>query len=99
MSDSQTSKLSSSGGESAQNLRLENPSKRAEYLTLIDRLLETSFQKAQSKYCKNSERISWIRAITGLVMAGSAVLKDEDLDSIEKRLEALENLRGPEVKK
>jgi hypothetical protein len=93
LENSEVSKLSSSDVKSAQKLSLENPSKRQEYLDLIDRLLETSFAKAQSKYCKNSERISWIRAITGLLMAGSAVLKDEDLDSIEKRLEALENLK------
>jgi hypothetical protein len=86
-------KSSGSVDGSAKKLCLENPSKRQEYLDLIDRLLETAYSKAQSKYCKNSERISWIRAITGLVMAGAAVLKDEDLDSIEKRLEALENLK------
>jgi hypothetical protein len=82
--------------ENGGKLNLKAPSRRGEYLTLIDRLLETSFTKAQSKYCQNSERIGWIRAITGLVTAGAAVLKDEDLDDIERRLQKIEqqeNLR------
>jgi len=82
--------MAESNIENGGKLNLESPSKREEYLTLIDRLLETSFKKAQSKYCKNTERVSWIRAITGLIVAGSAVLKDQDIDDIEKRLSLLE---------
>jgi len=78
---------------------LENPTKRQEYLDLIDRLLETSFTKAQGHYCKNSERIAWVRAISGLIVAGSSVLKDEDLDDIEKRLEKIENEKVKGTKK
>jgi len=76
--------------EEVKKLDLKNPSKRQEYLDLIDRLLETAFTKAQSKYCKNSERVAWIRAITGLIKAGADVLRDSDLEDILKRLEILE---------
>jgi hypothetical protein len=79
--------------ENGGKLNLKSPTKRQEYLDLIDRLLETSFTKAQGHYCKNSERIAWVRAISGLIVAGSAVLKDEDLDDLEKRLEKIENER------
>ena len=83
--------------ESHGKLDLKNPSKRQEYLTLIDRLLETAFEKASNKYTKNSERVSWIRAITGLIVAGSAVLKDSDLDELQLRLDRLEqSFRGSE---
>jgi hypothetical protein len=71
-------------------LDLKNPSKRQEYLDLIDRLLEVSFEKAQGHYTKNAERIGWIRAITGLVKAGAEVLKDVDLEELSKRLDELE---------
>lgn len=73
-------------------LDLKDPSKRQEYLDLIDRLIETSYTKAQGKYTKNAERIAWIRAITGLVKAGADVLKDVDIDELSKRLAKLEGL-------
>jgi hypothetical protein len=89
-----------SSQESDKNLNLDSPekglcnshSKRQEYVDLIDRLVETAYTKAQGKYCKNSERISWIRAITGLVNAGNQVLKDQDLEELSQRLERLEKL-------
>ena len=83
--------MAESKEKNVSKINLENPTKRQEYLDLIDRLLETSFTKAQGHYCKNSERIARVRAISGLIVAGSSVLKDEDLGSIEKRLEALES--------
>lgn len=64
--------------------------KRGEYLSLIDRLLELAYVKASNRYCKNSERVAWIRAITGLVSAGSSILRDADLDELSSRLERLE---------
>jgi hypothetical protein len=74
----------------AGKLNLNVSSKRQEYLDLIDHLLETCHSKAQSKYCKNSERIAWIRAATGLIGAGVAVLKDEEIElrvlELEKKL-------------
>jgi len=76
--------------EECKKLDLKCPSKREEYLTLIDRLLEVAFAKAMSFYTKNSERIAWMRAMTGLVKAGSIVLSDTDLEDIEVRLRALE---------
>jgi hypothetical protein len=82
--------------QEVKKLKLENPTKRQEYLDLIDRLLETAFKKAQSKYCKNTERVAWIRAITGLINAGADVLRDSDLESILKRLEVLEKAAGGE---
>jgi hypothetical protein len=83
--------------ENGGKLVLKDPSKRQEYLDLLDRLIETAFTKAQSKYCKNSERISWIRAIANLVSVAADVLKDSDLDDIEKRLSLLEQNKA-EVK-
>jgi hypothetical protein len=82
--------MAESKSKKRSKINLENPSKRQEYLTLIDRLLESSFTKAVNHYTKNSERISWVNAISRLIVAGSAVLKDEDLDDIEKRLEKIE---------
>ena len=61
-------------------------SKREEYLALIDELLELGYNKVANKYTKNRERVAWIRAITGLVNAGSQVLKDQDFDELTKRL-------------
>lgn len=71
-------------------LKLENPSKRQEYLDLVDRLIETAYTKAQGKYTKNAERIAWIRAITGLVKAGAEVLNSQDIDDLARRIETLE---------
>ena len=84
--------MAESSVEVSQKLVLKNPSKRQEYLDLIDRCLETAYTKFQSKYCKNHERIAWLGKLAQLVEVGNHVLHDEDLDSIEKRLEALENL-------
>jgi hypothetical protein len=75
-------------------LKLENPSKRQEYLDLVDRLIETAYTKAQGKYTKNHERIAWIRAITGLVKAGAEVLNSQDIDDLARRIETLEKRRG-----
>ena len=94
MTEKETVEVSSSMSENAKKLNLENPSKRQEYLNLIDRLLETAFTKAQSHYCKNRERIGWIRAITGLVNAGVFVLRDRDIEEIIVRLERLEKEVG-----
>lgn len=66
--------------------------KRSEYLSLIDRLLELAYAKVQNRYCKNRERVAWIRAITGLVNAGASVLKDSDLDDLSRRLDRLERM-------
>jgi hypothetical protein len=82
--------LTESSQEEGKKLHLDNPSKRQEYLDLIDQLLETAYTKAQGKYCKNSERISWIRAITGLINVGATVLSDQDIDQLIQRIEALE---------
>lgn len=71
-------------------LNLKSPSKRQEYLDLVDRLIETAYTKAQGKYTKNAERIAWIRAITGLVKAGAEVLNSQDIDDLARRVESLE---------
>jgi len=68
-------------------LNLKSPSKRQEYLDLVDRLIETAYTKAQGKYTKNAERIAWIRAITGLVKAGAEVLNSQDIDDLAGRVE------------
>ena len=75
-------------------LNLKSPSKRQEYLDLVDRLIETAYTKAQGKYTKNVERIAWIRAITGLVKAGAEVLNSQDIEQLAKRIEVLEKQRG-----
>lgn len=80
--------------EKPKKLNLESPSKRQEYLDLIDRLIEVAYTKAQGKYTKNHERIAWIRAITGLVKAGAEVLNSQDLDDLARRIEVLEKTRG-----
>ncbi len=71
-------------------LNLKSPSKREEYLTLLDRLIESAFTKTQNKYCKNNERIQWTRVIALLVKAGSSILKDQDLDELTERVNRLE---------
>jgi hypothetical protein len=76
--------------ESDRKLNLEKPSKRASYLELIDQLLVTAFTKAQGQYCKNRERIAWMRVISQLVKAGSMVLRDVDIEDLLKRIEGLE---------
>jgi hypothetical protein len=75
-------------------LGVKSLSKREEYLDLIDRLLEECYSKALSKYCKNSEKTAWVRAATGLVEAGTTLMRDADLDELVERLDALEKNVG-----
>jgi hypothetical protein len=84
--------------EEVKKLALKSPSTRQDYLDLIDRLLEVCFTKAMGKYCRNTERIAWIRAITGLVKAGSEVLSDSDIEDLLLRVLKLEEGEKNNVK-
>ena len=85
--------------KTAGKLDLKEPSKRQEYLGLIDRLIEVAYTKAQGKYTKNAERIAWIRAITGLVKAGAEVLNSQDIEELARRVESLEDSLKNKTKK
>lgn len=84
--------LADSRVENGGKLSLKVPSKRQEYSDVVDRCIETAFAKSQSRYCKNSERIMWMRCITGLVLAGVAVQRDIDIDELKREVEELKNV-------
>ena len=67
--------------------------KRNQYLEAVDRILDYAFNRLFNRYTKNSEKLKWARIITSAVSAGNQVLRDQDLDSLNKRLKALEETK------
>jgi hypothetical protein len=63
---------------------------RKQYLDYISRVLEMALYKFEHKQTKNSERIRWGRLIVHGITAGTAVLKDQDLEALQQRLQRVE---------
>lgn len=76
--------------ESMEKLSGKTPSKRKEYESAIDRILELSLAKIENRYTKGNERIAWCRVIVQAVSAGNDILSDHDLEDLKNRIEKLE---------
>ncbi|MCJ7632585.1 hypothetical protein MUP77_09370 [Candidatus Bathyarchaeota archaeon] len=69
---------------------LKTSSKREEYLSAIDRVLEMAFEKLENRYTKNPERLAWARIAVSCCISGSSILNDSTLEDLVRRVEALE---------
>jgi hypothetical protein len=56
----------------------------------LNQVLEVAFDKYENPRTKNVERQAWGRLITSTVSAAAEILKDAEIEDIEKRIKALE---------
>jgi hypothetical protein len=68
----------------------DEPTPRQEYLDYVQRVLAMAIYKYEHKQTKNSERIAWGRLVINAIAAGNSVLKDQDLDDLQERIQQLE---------
>jgi hypothetical protein len=76
--------------EEVGKLDLKEASKRQEYLSVLDRVVESAYTKYRNKYTQNSERIMWGRLISDCCKTAAKILNDVDLEEIKLRIEKLE---------
>ncbi len=76
--------------ENGGKLILKDASKRQELLTVLDRVIESAFEKYTNKYTKNPERISWGRLVSDCAKTAGKILNDQDLEALTARIEKLE---------
>jgi hypothetical protein len=66
------------------------PLTREDVLEAIRRVMDTAFTRLDNRYIKNQEKLGWARVIVGAAGAAAGLLRDEDLDALLERVEALE---------
>lgn len=82
--------MTGNSGEEVGKLALKEAGKRAELLTVLDRVIEAAFEKYTCKYTKNPERISWGRLISDCVRSAGRILNDAEIEEIKARVAELE---------
>lgn len=88
--DEKVSKLTLNSEVEAGKLVLKEASKRQEFLSVLDRVIEHAYGKFTNKYTKNPERIAWGRLISDCCKAGGKILNDAEIEEVKERLEVLE---------
>lgn len=83
-------KLTVNSEVSADKSVLKEASKRQEFLSVLDRVIEHAYGKFTNKYTKNPERIAWGRLISDCCKAGGKILNDAEIEEVKQRLEVLE---------
>ena len=84
------SKLTVNSEVEADKLVLKEASKRQEFLSVLDRVIENAYGKFTNKYTKNPERIAWGRLISDCCKAAGKILNDAEIEEVKQRLEVLE---------
>jgi hypothetical protein len=72
------------------------PLTRDDVLEAIRRIMDTSFTRIDNRYIKNQEKLGWARVVVGAAGAAASLLRDEDLDELRARLDALEEVKKDE---
>lgn len=70
------------------------PLSREDVLEAIRRVMDTAFTRVDNRYLRNQEKLGWARVIVGAAGAAASLLRDEDLDDLKARIEALEEVKG-----
>jgi hypothetical protein len=80
-----------SGNEVQDKLDLKwADSRRKVYLKQLDQVIELSLYKYTHKQTKNTERIRWGRLTVQAIQASARIIKDADLEEIQKRMDEIE---------
>jgi hypothetical protein len=69
---------------------VDTPQERRDLLNDIAKVLKVAFLKYENERTKNVERQGWGRLIVNAVAAAGGILKDADLDDLQRRLDRLE---------
>jgi len=78
--------------EDAEGLGVNIPRKRRQLMSHLDGILEVVFSKYDNPRTANPQRQGWGRLIVNCVAVGDALLKSAELEAIELRLRALEEV-------
>lgn len=76
--------------EKQPNLSTNSPLSRLKTLKRLNGLIEVATFRIGYKYTPNRERLAWARVLVSAASAAGPLLRDQDLEELQVRLDALE---------
>jgi hypothetical protein len=71
---------------------VNTPLKRRQLLGHLDRVLDVAFSKYDNPRTANPQRQGWARVIVNCVAVGDSLLKNQEMEDLERRLVEVEEV-------